>query len=73
MLVYRASFRFYREELALEQFHVLMSLRAGSTLGEAIEATAGIPGASIETMMNGLSSWFEQWTKQGLFTEIKGD
>jgi hypothetical protein len=72
VLVYRSSFRFHREELSLEQFQLLTSLQSGATLGESIEAAAAIPEANIQTMMNELGSWFEQWMKQALFTKIQG-
>lgn len=70
VVVYRSSFRCRRQELLPEQFHLLESLQSGATLGEAIEAGAGVPGANIQTMMNELGSWFEHWMTQALFTEI---
>ena len=70
MCVYRTAFRCRRQELGPEQFQLLSSLTAGSSLGEAIETAASLPGADTDKMMQYLGSWFEQWMEDAMFAEI---
>ncbi len=73
MCVHRVGFQLYRHELQPEQFLLLSELRAGASLGEAIESVALNPISDRDKMMTELASWFEAWMADDLFAAIQFD
>jgi len=71
LVVFRRGRRRYRLPLDRQQFVLLSALRDGETLGDALEATLAVPGASVEQLLPSLGGWFQDWMGRGLFRALR--
>lgn len=68
VLVFRSPDGFvHRQALSAIQHRLLGALGAGETLGLALEACLELPGSSAESLLGGLSGWFQEWASAGIF------
>lgn len=70
LVVFRKVYTVWRMDLSQEQYVLLEALSQGKTLGESIELCAGLEGLDLETLTQNLMHWFQEWTADGLFSEI---
>ncbi|MCW8133649.1 MAG: putative DNA-binding domain-containing protein [Planctomycetota bacterium] len=71
VFVRRENFRVYREDLDLPRYTILSTLRQGGSVGDAIEAAAGLPGVKFETLGKKVGGWFQDWAGMGLFESVE--
>jgi hypothetical protein len=66
--IHRLDFSVYYRRLALEEFKLLLELRAGSSIYAAIEASFHGSSVPAETIPALLKSWFSAWAEFGWLT-----
>jgi hypothetical protein len=71
LAINRREFVVERHELSRAQFALLNALAEGSTLSEAIEAAATLPGAASENVEAQLGPWFAGWMAAGFFVDCR--
>ena len=68
--VHRQGFTPWRREVNAVQHALLATLRAGGTLGDALEAALDVEGADPQALLGSLGDWFADWMGDGLFAAI---
>lgn len=68
--MWRKDFVLWRSPLTEEQFTILLALRAGETLGDALMRCIELRGFEPERLMSSVGGWFEDWTADGLFAAV---
>jgi hypothetical protein len=60
----------WRADLDRWQYTLLASLDEGCTLGRALERCLALPGVVARELQAELSTWFADWTADGLFARV---
>lgn len=71
--VYRHNYRVWRVDLDAQRFALLSALQRGESLGASLELVAELPGIDPVRLTESVGTWFQEWTKDGLFCEAKFD
>lgn len=72
VVVYRKNWKSWRARLDREQFELLTALSKGVTLGAALEKLlAKRSGRRRDALLASLGPWFQEWTAEGIFAEIR--
>ncbi len=68
----RRDFVVRRYSLTLPQYTLLTALQSGTTVAEALAATAAVTDLDDDALAAELRSWFRLFTAEGFFREISG-
>jgi len=72
LVVYRKEWKSWRARLDREQFELLAALAKRVTLGAALaKLLAKRRGRRREALLAALGPWFQEWTAEGIFAEIR--
>ncbi|MEO8360648.1 MAG: putative DNA-binding domain-containing protein [Vicinamibacteria bacterium] len=71
VVIVRRNYSVYRFAVPESEFLVLQDLKAGKTIGKAVEKALARRGKR-RPAPELFGTWFGQWTSQGLFSEIEG-
>lgn len=71
--VLRRDFVVRRYSLSRPQHALLEAVRAGATVGQAIEAAAGASEAGDDALAADLQAWFRFWTAEGFFQSVAAE
>lgn len=71
VVIVRRNYSVYRFAVPESEFLVLVDLKAGKTIGKAVESALARRGKRRPSP-EVFGTWFRQWTSQGLFSEIEG-
>ena len=71
VVVYRCNYTVWREDLDYEGYLLLSRLKAGESLGDALENCALQEGVDADKITTSLGEWFQQWTAQEFFCGLQ--
>jgi putative DNA-binding protein len=72
LVVYRKEWKSWRARLDRDPFELLTALSKRVTLGAALaKLLAKRRGRRRETLLASLGPWFQEWTAEGIFAEIR--
>jgi hypothetical protein len=72
LVVYRKEWKSWRARLDRDQFDLLTALSKRVPLGAALERiVAKRSGRRREALLAALGPWFQEWTAEGIFAEIR--
>ncbi len=72
LLLWRSDYTTWRAPLSAEQFALLSALVEGLTVEQALERCADA-GVDLDVIAANVGEWFQDWTADGLFCDVRLD
>jgi hypothetical protein len=67
LAVHRVDYSVYFRRMTAEEYGLLVAIRKGKTLGQAVDATFSNRSKTFATDLEQVTAWFQNWSNLGWF------